>query len=392
MSRLDLLTYWRDLADIVLVAGLLWGALVWLRRSRALFAFLGLAILGAVYLAARQLGLELTAWIFQGFSAVLLVLIVVVFQEEFRRVLERIGAWGVRRRRSAPSADVAGILQGVASRLAQDRIGALFVLPGEEPLERHLEGGVPLDGRVSEPLLLSLFDVHSPGHDGAVVLSGGRAVRFGVHLPLSVDHEQLGARGTRHAAALGLAERSDALAVVVSEERGAVSVARGGVLRTLESPNELGRILREFAAERDGPGAVSRGLGRRLAETWPYPLLALLLATGLWLLLVPGSTVVTGERQARVVVENLPAEYELESVDPPSVRVMLEGSRRQIYFGPSDLVVVRVDALLAQLGRRTFQVGPDEVEHPPYLEVLDVSPRQVRISLRPAGPRPRAGP
>ena len=133
-------------------------------------------------------------------------------------------------------------------------------------------------------------------------------------------------------------------------------------------------------------------MGRRLAETWPYPLLALVLATGLWLLLVPGSTVVTGERQARVVVENLPAEYELESVDPPTVRVMLEGSRRQIYFGPSDLVIVRVDALLAQLGRRTFQVGPDEVEHPPYLEVLEVSPRQVRISLRPAGPKPRSGP
>lgn len=392
MNRFDLFNYWRDAADVVFVTALLWAALLWLRRSRALFAFLGLAILGAVYLAARQLGLELTAWIFQGFSAVLLVLIVVVFQDELRRVLERIGAWGVRRRRTAPSDDAAGIVQAVVSRLVQDRVGALLVLPGEEPVDRHLEGGVPLDGRLSEALLLSLFDVHSPGHDGAVVLSGGRAVRFGVHLPLSVDHEQLGARGTRHAAALGLAERSDALAIVVSEERGTVSAARDGVLRTLDSPNEVGRLIREFEAEKTGPEVVRPGFGRRAAQAWPYPLVALLLAAGLWLLLVPGSTVVSGEREARVVVENLPPEFELESVEPPSIRVTLEGPRRQMYFGPSELVHVRIDALLAQLGRRTFPVGPEQVEHPPYLKVLEVAPRHVRISLRPVADRPPGAP
>lgn len=394
MEPSNFFDYGRDLLDIVLVTLLFWGLLLWLRRTRALFAFLGLAILSAIYLAARQLGLNLTAWIFQGFSAVLLILIVVVFQEDLRRLLEQIGAWGLGRRAETPTSDVADVVVRTVARMAQERVGALLVLPGREPPERHLEGGILLDGKVSEPLLLSLFDHHSPGHDGAVVIAGDRVRRFAVHLPLSADQSQVGGFGTRHAACLGLAERTDALCIVVSEERGTVSVAREGIFRTLRNPGELAGVLLEFTRATTGrPTKASGKRPWRLVHAWPYPLLAVGLASALWFLLVPGSTVVEAQRDARVVVENLPQGYQLEKVDPDRVTVTLSGPRRDIYFGPPDVVQVKIDALLAQLGRRTFQITPDQVEHPPHLEVLDVSPTQVKISVKtPEPPKPSGSP
>lgn len=373
---------WRDLVDVAVVTLLFWGTIVWLRRTRAVLAFLGLAILAGVNLAARQLQLNLTAWIFQGFAAGLLVLVVVVFQDDLRRLLEQIGGWGLRRRAAPPLSGSHDMLVRAAARLAQTRTGALLVLPGTEPLERHLDGGVALEGQLSEPLLLSLFDPHSPGHDGAVLVAGDRLAKFALHLPLSSDHGQLGEAGTRHAAALGLAECSDALVVVVSEERGTVSVAHEGRLRRLGSPQELTGVLREFSDRTVPAPSPRRGLLRLAARQWSTLLLSLGLATGMWFLLGPGSTPVEVTRSARVLVENLPPGYELESVTPEEVAVTLAGPRPRLYLLGPDAVRVRLDALIAQLGRRTFQIAEHQVERPPETTVVGVSPPAVRLSLR----------
>jgi DNA integrity scanning protein DisA with diadenylate cyclase activity len=130
---------------------------------------------------------------------------VVVFQQDLRRLFERIAALGFRRRLLPAGPDAIDTLVRAIAHLAEHRRGALIVLPGREAVAGHVQGGLPLRADITEPLLLSLFDPHSPGHDGAVIVSGDRLMQFAVHLPLSTDHAQLGQRGTRHAAALGLA-------------------------------------------------------------------------------------------------------------------------------------------------------------------------------------------
>jgi len=367
-----------DLLDILLVAALLWVGLVWLRRSSARYALLGVLVVGLVYAAARRFGLELTAWIFQGATAVFLIFLVVVFQDDLRRLFEQIGTLGWRRRPAPPASGAQQVLVRTVSRLASQRTGALIVVPGREPLDRYLEGGISLDGWISEPLLLSLFDTSSPGHDGAAVVAGNKLLRFAVHLPLSADRAQLGPGGTRHAAALGLAERSDALCVVVSEERGTVSVAREGRLQTLAGPEQLGTHLEDFLAR-----ALPTPAGRLAAvrARLPEGAVALAVALSLWLLLGPGGESVEVERDVPVRVENLPEGYALEGVEPESVTVRLEGERRRLVIEDLGSVEVRIDALLAQLGRRTFRVAKDDVVHPDGLEVLDVDPDRVRISV-----------
>lgn len=369
-----------DLVDVVIVAGILWAGLVWLRRTRARLALLGMGMIGAVYLVARSLDLALTAWLLQGFFAVFVIVLVVVFQEDLRRLFEQIAVWGLRRRVAASPPDAIDAVVRACRRLAETRQGALIVIPADEPLERHIEGGIALDAHLSEPLLLSLFDPHSPGHDGAVIVTADRATRFAVHLPLSTDRAQLGPGGTRHAAALGLAERTDALCIVVSEERGTISIARDGRLRILPSAQALAAAIRSFLAD-FAPARASVSRWRGLAASWREGLIGVALAAALWAALVPGAGEIQLQREAPVVVENLPPGYELESIEPDKVKVTLSGRWRDLYFGEGT-VSVRIDALLAQLGRRTFQLSPEQVDTPDGLEAVDVKPDQVRLSLR----------
>jgi hypothetical protein len=238
-------------------------------------------------------------------------------------------------------------------------------------------GGIPLDGKITETLLLSLFEPRSPGHDGAVVLDGSRIDRFAVHLPLSSRPGLYG--GTRHAAAAGLAESSDALCVVVSEERGVVSLARGGILRPLESPESLGSEIRAFlsAAAASSPAGAS---WRAMARRWREALVAVVLAAVAWTVLVPGSHVTEDSRTAAVVVENLPRGYRLVSVEPAEVKVLLTGPRRRLPEGP-ETFKVRIDADLVELGRRTFRVSPAQVEAPPGVMALGIEPQIVKLSV-----------
>jgi diadenylate cyclase len=370
-----------DLADLVVVAVLFWIGIAWLRATRARLALVGLVILGSVYLLALQLGMPLTAWILQGFVAASVLVVVVVFQEDIRRLFEQIALLGLRRRPLADVTDAVDTVSRTLTRLANENRGALVVIPGRDPLERHLDGGVVLDAKISEPLLLSLFDPHSPGHDGAVVLAGNRVSMFAAHLPLSVDHQQLGQRGTRHAAGLGLTERCDALSIVVSEERGTISVARSGKLRTLRRPELVVSELRDFLAQL-APAEEQGGRLRRIARRWREAALAVVLATAVWAVAVPGSGDDEVERTVPVEILDLPKGYQLEAVEPPDVQVTLEGARRDLLALEEDDVAVHLNAVLVKLGRRTFTIGPDQVTHPPNLQVRAVSPASVRISLR----------
>ena len=372
-----------DLIDMAIVATLLWVGIAWLRHTSARLALVGLAALGALFLSARALDLRLTTWLLQGFFAVVALVLVVVFQDDLRRVFERIAVWGLRRETPRPTRRAQDVLVRTCFGLARASVGALIVLPGKEPLTRHMEGGVPLDGQLSEELLSSLFDPGSDGHDGAIVVRGDRVVRFACHLPLSTDWATLAGGGTRHAAALGLSERCDALCLVVSEERGQVSMAFEGELRPIPDRDALTKVLRTFLAEGRRPASERGVLGRARVVTrrWREGLVAVGIAVGLWSVAIPGATVGLVTREVPIRVENLPTGYLLEGVDPPTVEVQFEGKRRDLMLAGAEELAIEVDAWLVQLGRRTFEIGNDQVIHPEQLRVVAVRPSKIKLSV-----------
>jgi diadenylate cyclase len=379
-----------EIMDIILVSILLYTGIVWAQRARAAFIVRGIAILGGVYLIARRLDLEMTAWIFQAFFAVVLVIIVVIFQEELRQMFEWIAIWSVAGRRTpALRSTSEEVLLRTIPDLAKERTGALVVIRGNDPLGRHITGGIQLDGRLSEALLKSVFDSHSPGHDGAVVVERNRISRFAAHLPLSKDLTQLANLGTRHSAALGVTELADALCIVVSEERGTVSVARDGRLRQVNDLQQLGSIVHSFLNEkfpRYPAGTTPTVWLQFFRKNWLMKLLAVSLGVGFWYVFVPGSKIVEVTYKLPIAVQNLPPGLQIEDMQPSTVSVRFAGPRRAFYLFDPNKNAITVDASLAAQGRRAFDISERNIRHPNGVTVRNLSPSTVRLSLRKVRP------
>lgn len=372
-----------DIVDIGVVAFLIWIGITWLRRTRARLALIGLSILGGVDLLARFLGLHVTATILEAFFAAFVIVVIVVFQDEIRRFFEQIAVLSMRRKRPPPPPDSIEVVARSIVHLAERKTGALFVFPGKEPVDRHLEGGVPLDALASEPLLLSLFDKHSPGHDGAILVEGDRVRLFGARLPLSGNQEQLGTRGTRHAAALCLSERTDSLTVVVSEERGTVSLARDGTLRTLAERKDVHRELRNFLQETTRPAGAAAPAWKRMGTRWLETAFALGIAVLLWLVFSAGSVEITITRSLPIVLTDVPAGMIIDNVEPREVEVTFVGERRHLLRAEIERAAVRLSVLSLQPGIHTFLVGGDDIPRPATIEVTEVRPNRIRVGARP---------
>lgn len=373
---------WEDILDIALASVVLWLGIDALRRSRMRIAGLILLAFGALFLIARQLEMQLTVWILQGLAALLVLILIIVFQSEIRLRLERLSGRLVGRRTPPLSWAVPDILCETLITLSKARRGALIVLPGNDPLEWFTTEGLPLNGQLSLPLLLSIFDPNSPGHDGALIVEGFRAARFGVHLPLTKDVEQLQGRGTRHAAALGLSEKTDALILVVSEETGRVSAAHNGTLRTLQNLRELKETITGFFEEHEVPRrkrAPSKILGKGSLEG----VLAVFLAVVFWMFLVPGSEIGTVVRQVPLKIENVPADYTLKEVVPAEVSVTLTGPRRKLFLLDAENLSIPVDATLTRFGRQTFSLPRSSIILPRDLDVAEIQPSQIKVLVEP---------
>ena len=268
--------------DILLVTAIFFGLMYWLRDTQAMVLLRGvILIVVALVLLTSLADLPAFSWLVRNAIPALLLAIPVIFAPEIRRALERIGrAGGIFTRASnTTEAELENSLHAVvaaATRLSARQHGALIVLQRLDSLEDHIDSGVRINARVTAELLLQIFYPNTPLHDGAVVIIGPRVAAAACVLPLSssgilnrLPDRQM---GLRHRAALGISEASDAIAVVVSEETGGISVAHGGrMLRRIDS-DRLGNILLAFFKQSTmGPGTtwLSRlraGLTRRKSE------------------------------------------------------------------------------------------------------------------------------
>jgi diadenylate cyclase len=376
---------WKDALDLILVAGLLYAVLLLLRRTHSRFIFTGISLLLVLYATARSLNLYLTTTLFQAFLAFFAVIIAVIFQRELRSFVEWLSGWTRwSRARQAPLPDrVADQVMEALLYLAQRKIGALIVLPGTQVIDGLLQGGVPLDGEVSTPLLLSLFDPSSPGHDGAVIVEADRVRKFSVHLPLAERFAHYGTLGTRHRAALGLAERSDALVLAVSEERGTISVASGGELRTLPQSGALRADLAALLKARVPPEPV-RPWHWLLTQNLREKAIAVGLTLLLWSIFVAsqGSGVVTRPYEVPVEFQFLPQGYGVSEVSLETIAVTLSGRNQDFkLLDPEALrVVVRLPGGVA--GRQRIRIQESMISHPSALSVVNFTPWYLEFTIQ----------
>ena len=380
-----------DIIDVITVSILLYILFLWFKRTKSSFVFAGIVISSIAYMAVKLLRLRLVATLMHGFFAVILVAIVIIFQEEIRRLFEQIASWSLspkfrNRKISYDSNQQINTLVNTTFTLAHDKVGALLVLTGKDIIMRHIHGGVELDGTLSESLLKSIFDTHSDGHDGSVLIENGRILQFACHLPLSRNYEQLKEKGTRHAAALGLSEVTDALCIVVSETTGDISVARHGQIHKIGDEETLVKLLESFQQETI-PVQQSSSVKTFFLRNFKIKVIAVSVAVLLWFVLVHESVVVYKTFYIPVEYAGLAKNLEVKGIEPPRVKVVLSAERRDFYFldkGAIELVLKLFDlGDLRKLEGKYYEttVTASDIALPSDYTVVNIFPRNIKFSI-----------
>ncbi|HEY1865545.1 MAG TPA: diadenylate cyclase CdaA [Candidatus Acidoferrales bacterium] len=246
-ARLDI----RAAFDILIIAVLIYYVLKLLRGTRAIQMLVAILLLVVLYLGARWAQFEMVEWLLDTLLPYVAIALIVLFQPEIRRALDRFGRNITLSRFTSGSAGSSyDDVVLAASYFSQNRIGALIVFERDVGLRTYIESGIPLDASLSYDLLITIFRPSSPLHDGAVILQGSRLASAACFLPLSLNPTLSNQLGTRHRAAIGVTEESDAAVVVVSEQTGAISLAVGGKIEaglTVEQLNDrLADLFRRF--------------------------------------------------------------------------------------------------------------------------------------------------
>jgi len=375
-----------DVFDVLIIALFLYIIIILFKRTHSWPILAGIGILVIIYSLAQAFHLYLTSLVLQSFFAVFIVVLVIIFNQELRRFFEFISFWNTRQFKLKQETsifpfDVNEILQAVA-KLAKEKRGALIVFPGNENIERFLDGGKRIDGLISEELLESIFDPHSIGHDGAVIISKNRIARLGAHLPLSSNFKQIGKRGTRHSAALGIAEHTDALAVSVSEERGTISVAHNGKLKELGSVEELESSLKKFYKDM-AQGPVGSMWTDFIKHNSYLKLLAVGSALVIWFFFSFQAETVQRSFSLPIVYRNLPERLFIQESEPREVTVTFV-SRGQLAFERIDerLIEIAVDAKNFSEGRNVIVLSEDMIIHPASFSVVEVVPSQITVQVK----------
>ena len=352
----------------------------WFKNTKALQVVIGLGFLVLLYFITRNLGLFMTSWVFQELGTVLFVLLIVIFQTEIRQALYRFSLLRNLFGRQGNSSQLDLMeLSRTFFALAAEKTGAIIVFQRKEILDEYLLHGVPLDSLLSAQLIGTIFRSGSPLHDGAVVIRDNRVTQASCHLPLSTNPDLPRHFGTRHRAGLGLTERSDAVVVIVSEERGEVSLALAGELRKIDTPELLSEELHPLMAH-TAPEAVKISVRHRFfSNLWPK-LITLLLVSVCWLIITAkqGEIVTV---TAPLKFHNLPEGLALVKTSPEDVEVQLKAFSGLVP-SPKQLDI-EADVNLAKVREGVNQLAIKSADFQPPLGMMvtAINPSVVKVTV-----------
>jgi diadenylate cyclase len=371
---------WRAVLDIFLIAAGLFFLYRTLLRLGTWKIVAGIVVAMAIFLVASFMDLKGIEWIFSNISQVAVIALIVLFQPELRKILEQTASV----KRSEPrdlDEKLSHLVVDALLKLAQQRRGAIVVFPGKEPIQEWLSGGFIVDAKPSFPIIMSIFDPNSPGHDGALIITNGKFSRFGVRLPVSQSSKLPEEYGTRHRAALGLVEKSDALVFVVSEERGSLSNFHKGRMRQVSDREEMvKKIISHWKDTTSYPVVFPKGKAR--FPVFLQIFASLSLAVFFW------STLFLSQGETMEKIVTVPVEYTASSPNltlvgnkAEEVRLHLSGPKSALdSVSPSHTSVI-IDLSKALPGKQSFIITRENIHLPKDINLLDVSPSSFELTL-----------
>ena len=371
---------WRAILDIFLIAAGLFFLYQTLIRLGTWKIVSGILVAMAVFWVVSFMDLKGIEWIFSNISPVAVIALIVLFQPELRKILEQTASV----KRSEPrdlDEKLSRLVVDALLKLAQQRRGAIVVFPGKEPIQRWLSGGFVLDAEPSLPLIMSIFDPNSPGHDGGLIITNGKFSQFGVRLPVSQSSRLPEEYGTRHYAAMGLVEKSDALVFVVSEERGILSIFHKGQMRPVSDGEEMVKtIISHWKDITSFPVVFHKEKARLPVFIQIFASLAL--AVFFW------STLIASQKEILEKVVTVPVEYTASSPNltlvgdkAEEVRLHLSGPKSALDSVNPSHTSVKIDLSKALPGKQSFIITRENIHLPKEIHLLDVVPSSFELTL-----------
>ena len=370
---------WQDIVDIILTSYILFRFYILFKGTNVFRILIGITILWVFQRVSVFLELIVISRAVQGVAVVAAIIIIVVFRNEIRSVLQARNLksilWGFSSKTVTTTIET--IVECVYE-MGLHRTGALLVFPGKDDLEEEVQRGIPWKGVVSKEMIMSIFWPGNPVHDGAAIFEGNQIREVGAILPLSHRDDLPSYYGTRHRAALGLAESSDALVLVVSEERGDVLVAKSAELKEVKQKRRLKRYLQEHMGVATKKQPFIR---RETFETAMAALLSFIFVTGVWFNYTRG-------RDILKTLEKIPIEYmnrdpamEISETSVNAVNLDISGSSALVKSVTSAQVDVRLDLSQAVPGNNSFTITSDNISLPPGIILKNVYPSEVDVDL-----------
>jgi uncharacterized protein (TIGR00159 family) len=369
---------WQDIVDITLNSYILFRCYVIFRITNAFRILIGLAFLWIFQRIAVAIGLIVTSWVIQGITAVAALIIIVVFRNEIRSVLQvkniKMLFWGFPQQ---PFHTPIQIIAESVMDLSRKRIGALIVFPGREDITEKIQNGILWDGAISKEMITSIFWEDNPVHDGAVIVEGDRIREVGVILPLSHRHELPSHYGTRHRAAMGLAESTDSMVVVVSEERGTIQVVKGATITPIFKKDDLEKQLEQHLGLMVKDQTVRKKERREICIA---AVVSVILITSIWLSITRGlDSLVTFEIPIEYMNRNPGMEIMDASVS--SIKIQLGGSGPLMRTVRPDHVRVKIDLGKSVVGQNIYTITHENISLPPGIVIKSFEPSVVDVSL-----------
>ncbi len=374
---------WVNLLDIIILSCLIYYPLTWFAWTRAVQILVTLMVIGLAYFGALKAGLILTSYLFQYLWAALIVLLVIVFRPEIREMFDRAAPLRLltgRRRAESASSQVEELVKAVME-LAKNRLGALIVFQRVDGLVNLALKGIRLDALVSAEALLTVFQKQSPLHDGAIIIKGERIIEASSILPLSRDEGLSSKYGTRHRAALGISEHSDALVVVVSEERGEISLVERGSIVLVKSQSELIKALEQGVAQR--PIVLRRssaGISGFFFGNLHVKALSFTSAIVLWFAVV-GPRLAEVGMSVPIQYANLPAEMEITGQWVDKVDVRVRGSESALTNLQPGSVRAVIDLTHLVPGLNYFRLSDRNLLVPPGISIKQIRPSDLHLKI-----------
>ncbi len=380
MTDLLKLFRWQDALDIVILTFVFYRLYLRLRRKRALRMIFAILSLPLFYLVAQWIDLPLSVWSLQNLWAVILLVLVVIFQQEIREVLGSINLPTLLFGRSEGlTAKVIDKIPEAAFQIADRRMGGIIVLQRRDNLDEFIHGETLIDSEVDEDILVSIFNPQSPLHDGAIIIQGDRIRYATALLPVSQSTSLPKEWGTRHRAGLGITEVSDAECVIISEERKEVLFACKGTVEKKEGKEELKKSMTTDATHQEGQHREKRWF-QRLFSDLPVKSFFFLLVCLLWIFVIG---IRQGETSFNIPIEyySIPKHLEISGQPPREIKVRFKGSQKLLSSLKPDHIRVQVDLSETHPGGNQVVLSEHNINVPSGITVTQLYPQNIRIQL-----------